>query len=67
MNQEKHGYHFSGLTIFHDTIIELFKQSPVAWEAYQNSKHQVGLDKFINENLSTFVYGRAGVPKDSDS
>jgi glycosyltransferase involved in cell wall biosynthesis len=67
MNQEKHGYHFSGLTIFHDTIIELFKQSPVAWEAYQNSKHQAELDKFINENLSSFVYGRAGVPKDSDS
>ena len=58
LNQERHGYHKSGLTIFHDTIIDMFKQSPQALEAYKNSKYQEGLDKFINENLSEFVYGR---------
>jgi hypothetical protein len=58
LNKEKHGHGLSNILIYHDTIIDIFKQNPIAWEAYQNSKHQVGLDKFINENLSQFVYGR---------
>lgn len=56
LNKERHNASVSGMLIYHDTIIELFKQSPVAWEAYQNSKYQVELDKFIRENLYQFVY-----------
>jgi glycosyltransferase involved in cell wall biosynthesis len=55
-NDERCGHHYSGLTIFHNTMIDLIKQSSVAWEAYQKSKYQVGLDKFIRENLSEFIY-----------
>lgn len=55
-NDERCGHHFSGFTVFHQTMIDLIKQSPVAWEAYQNSKYQVSLDKFITENLNEFIY-----------
>jgi hypothetical protein len=56
MNKERCGSGLSNLLIYHDTIIELFKKVPQSWEAYQNSKYQVELDKFIKENLSQFVY-----------
>src|SRR3990167_11144472 len=57
-NMERHGKKNSGLTIFHDTIIPLFEQSPVAKTAYANAKYQKGLEEFINTNLKQFVYGR---------
>ena len=56
MNDLRHKHHFSAMTIFHETIIPLFKQVPQAWEAYQNSKYQKGLEEFINANLKAFVY-----------
>ena len=55
-NIEKGGSGLSNLLIYHNTIIELFKQVPQSWEAYQNSKYQVELEKFIKNNLSQFVY-----------
>jgi glycosyltransferase involved in cell wall biosynthesis len=55
-NIERCGSGLSNLLIYQDTIIELFKKVPQSWEAYQNSKYQVELEKFIKENLSQFVY-----------
>lgn len=48
----------SNLLIYQDTILPLFKANPVAWKAYEESKFQKDLEKFINENLSEFVYKR---------
>lgn len=59
LNDIRHGKHNSAMTIFHDTWLELLKSSSEdSQEAYKNSKHQQGLDRFIRENLSAFVYRR---------
>lgn len=55
LNKERCGHAFSGLTIFHDTWLDLIKGTEVE-VAYNNSKYQKDLDKFIRENLSEFIY-----------
>jgi len=64
-NIEKCGNSNSGLVVYHDSIIPLFDESEASKEAYTNSKHREDLDKFINENLSEFVYRRKINPTDS--
>lgn len=59
LNMERGGAKNSSMLIFHDTWLDLCKQSPRAWEAYQNSQYQKGLEEFINEHLSDYVYKRA--------
>ena len=59
MNMKKHGVINSGMLIFHDSWLELIKQTPHVVEAYEKSKYQKDLDKFINNNLSQYVYKRA--------
>ena len=59
MNMAKFGKKCGALTIFHDSWLELLKQAPqYVQDAYENSKYQAGLEKFINENLGEFVYKR---------
>lgn len=59
LNLKKHNYCHSGLVIYHDTWLELLKTAPdYAKEAYENSKYQKELDKFIRNNLSQFIYQR---------
>jgi hypothetical protein len=57
-NDERLGKHFSGLTIFHDSWLDLIKQTPHVVEAYEKSKYQKDLDIFISEYLSKHVYKR---------
>ena len=56
MNMELHGKKNGMMTVFHDTWLDLMKESPTAKEAYENSKYQQQLDKFINTNLRKWVY-----------
>ena len=58
MNDQKHGHHFSAMSIFHDSWLPLMEASPVAKEAYENSRFQKGLEEFINTNLGKYVYKR---------
>ncbi len=62
MNDERHGKHYSGLVVFHDTWLPLLEESPQAKEVYQKSKHQKQLTEFIDTNLSQFVYKRVTAP-----
>ncbi len=55
-NDERLGKHFSGLTIFHDSWLNIIKDNPVVMEAYNNSKHQKELDEFIRTNLTKYIY-----------
>src|SRR3990167_9317404 len=58
MNMKRHGRKNSAITVFHETWLNLLNESPVAKEAYEESKYQKGLEEFINANLSQFVYKR---------
>ena len=55
-NMERHGKANGAMTIFHYTWLDLLAQSPIALEAYRNSKYQKGLEEFIENNLSEFIY-----------
>lgn len=55
-NEEKHGKSNGAMTIFHYTWMQLLLQSPQALDAYRNSKHQKGLEKFIEDNLEEYIY-----------
>lgn len=57
LNDELYGKHNSSMLIFRDTWIPLLKGTP-AEELFNKSEIQKGLDKFINENLSAYVYKR---------
>jgi glycosyltransferase involved in cell wall biosynthesis len=57
-NMKRGGAKNSSMLIFHDTWLPLLNDSPVAKRAYENSKYQADLEKFINENLGDFVYKR---------
>lgn len=57
LNEAKFGRKNGGLSIFHDTWLPLLEGTP-AKKAYENSIYQEDLEKFINENLSEFVYKR---------
>lgn len=65
LNDERFGRHNSGLVVYHDSIIPLFEESENSREAYKNAKYKEDLNKFINENLSEFVYRRKINPTDS--
>lgn len=56
MNKEKHGSSVSTLLVFHDTWLNLLKDTPA--EAVYPGKYQLELEKFINENLGDYVYKR---------
>ena len=59
MNETKHGHGLDNLLIYHDSWISLLRQAPqYVQDIYDNSEKQKGLDKFINENLSQYVYKR---------
>lgn len=58
MNREKYGKESGSILIYHDTWLDLLKESPIALEAYNNSLYQKQLEVFINEHLSRFVYKR---------
>lgn len=55
-NMKKYGKSNGAMTIFHYTWLNLLLDSPVALEAYRNSKYQKGLEEFIEKNLSEFIY-----------
>ena len=57
LNQKRYGKSNSAMLIFHDTLLPLIKGTP-AEEVYNNSQLQKDLEKFINENLSQYVYRR---------
>ena len=59
LNDKKFGSHNSGLLVFHDTWLPLIKGTPA--EAVYPGKHQLELEKFINEKLSAFVYRRSSL------
>jgi glycosyltransferase involved in cell wall biosynthesis len=60
MNEKRLGKSNGHISIFHDTWLNLLKESPpYVQDAYKNSKYQKDLEKFINENLSQYVYKRA--------
>lgn len=61
MNIVRGGASNSSMLIFHDTWLPLLDENIVAKKAYENSKYQQGLEKFINENLSKWVYKRERV------
>jgi len=58
MNKEKFGKESGSVLVYHDTWLDLLKLSPIAYDVYQNSKYQKGLEEFINKNLSQYVYKR---------
>jgi glycosyltransferase involved in cell wall biosynthesis len=58
LNDERYGKHNSSMLIFHETWIENFIKGTPAEKLYNESEIQKGLEKFINENLSEFVYKR---------
>jgi hypothetical protein len=57
LNDEKYGRHNSSMLVYHDTWLELIKGTP-AEEMYKNAKYQKGLEKFIEENLTQYIYKR---------
>lgn len=59
MNMERLGKKNSALQILHDSWLPLLRQAPkYCQDAYDNSPLQRGLEKFINDNLSEYVYKR---------
>src|SRR3990167_7773321 len=58
LNEKRHGKGLDNILVYHDTWLKLLPAN--IKEAYDNSKYQKGLEKFINENLSQFVYKRNG-------
>lgn len=62
MNDTRLGKHFSAVSIFHDSWLNLLKEAPqYVQDAYENSKYQKDLEVFINTYLSKEVYKRAKV------
>ncbi len=61
LNDQKYGRHNSAMSIFHDTWLPLIKGTP-AEKLYNESELQKNLEKFINENLSQYVYKRGYKP-----
>lgn len=58
-NKERLGKANGGMLIFHDTWLQLLRKSPqYVQDVYDNSQLQKDLEKFINENLSKYVYKR---------
>ena len=55
-NMEKGGAKNSSMLIFHSTWLPLLEGHPIAKKAYEESKYQKGLDLFIREKLSEYVY-----------
>ena len=57
MNMKLHGRKNSSMLIYHDSWLPSLNRTP-AKEVYENSPTQKELEKFINENLSQYVYKR---------
>ncbi len=57
LNQKLYGKSNSAMLIYQDTWLPLIKGTP-AEELYNNSELQKGLAKFIDDNLSEYVYKR---------
>lgn len=55
-NLELHGKANGAQCVFHWSWLELMQKSPVALEAYKNSKYQKQLQEFIETNLSQYIY-----------
>lgn len=55
-NMELYGKSNCGTLVFHWSWLELIKESPIALEAYKNSKYQKELGEFIEKELSTVIY-----------
>jgi len=59
MNMKRLGKSNGGLSIFHDTWLELLKEAPqYVQDIYNNSQRQKDLEVFINKNLDAYVYKR---------
>ena len=63
LNDERYGKHNSSMLIFHESWLENFIKGTPAEELYNNSETQKQLEKFINENLSDYVYKRGKLAK----
>lgn len=60
MNDALHGKHNGSLMIFHETWLNMLKGTR-AEELYRKSEEMPKLEKFINDNLSQYVYKRGKV------
>ena len=59
LNKKRLGKSNGHILVFHDTWLDLLHEAPqYVQEAYNNSKYQKGLEEFINNNLSQYVYKR---------
>ena len=59
LNKRRLGKSNGHILVFHDTWLDLLHEAPqYVQEAYKNSKYQKGLEEFINNNLSQYVYKR---------
>lgn len=59
LNKEKYSVGFPNLLIYHDSWLDLLKSAPqYVKDIYYSSELQQDLEKFINTNLSDFVYKR---------
>ena len=56
LNIEKYGRGDANMLIYHPTWLSLLDKAPHAKKAYEESKYQAELDKFIRDNLWQFVY-----------
>ncbi len=61
MNDQKYGRHNSSLLIYHESWLQMIKNTP-AQERYDKSELMPQLEKFIDENLSNVVYKRGKIP-----
>ena len=57
LNDELYGRHNSSMIVFHDTWLNMIKGTP-SEELFNNSETQKRLSKFIEENLSQYIYKR---------
>ena len=63
-NMEKHGRSNCNILVYHPTWLNLLKDSSeISKEAYRNSTYQVGLEKFIIDNLWDNVYHKDSFDK----
>ena len=59
LNKKRLGKSNGHILVFQDTWLDLLHEAPqYVQEAYNNSKYQKGLEEFINNNLSQYVYKR---------
>jgi len=58
LNDERYGKHNSSMLIFHETWLNNSIKGTPAEKLYNESKTQKELEKFINNNLSDYVYKR---------